>query len=123
MMHHQVGQALGQSCSDHGSQVTELRFLSLTKQRYRLTGVLIGADGTHMRQVFRACRLPEVGSDVLFQLRYTQLLVVTQGHLPATVEREHPLGACRQETEGQKPKAKSNLSVHISLISKKSVQS
>ena len=47
------------------------------KVKFRDDQVLItGADGTHMRQVFRACRLPKVGSHILLQLRDAQLLVV-----------------------------------------------
>ena len=57
----------------------------ITQQRELLAGVLIGTDGTDMRQVLSTGSLPDVGSHVLLHLRYGYLFVVAQSHSPTAV--------------------------------------
>ena len=53
-----------------------------------------------MGQILGACRLAHIGCNVLLDAAHLQLLVASQSHLAATVNRQHTLGmAGRQQSD------------------------
>ena len=74
-----------------GTQASQCRLLCIAQQGYFAAGMLVGSQGTDVRQIFSAGRPANISRHVAPQLRHPHLLIVPQRHRPATVEAQHRL--------------------------------